>query len=288
MATTDEQRIERRRRGTGAAVTLGGLAVLAAAGVTVWSWRSELPDPVASHWGAGGRPDGFSSVGGIAGVLLGMGAGLVLLFGGATWGLGRSAVNRRIGAGATTWVSLFLSTLLVGTLSVQRGLSDARETPGVGGVLLAAGIGSMVISVIVAIAVPGDPRVPTTEPVATDAPRALLADGDQTVWTGRCRGFVVTVDREGLTVRSVLRWPRYRVPLDEVVRADVTHVSPLRDFGGWGWRVGRDGRVGVVLRRGEALQVTRTARRSIVVTVDGAATAAGVLNALVDRSRPRH
>jgi hypothetical protein len=97
--------------------------------------------------------------------------------------------------------------------------------------------------------------------------------------------YAVRVDREGLTVRSVFGWPRYRVPLDEVVRADVTEVSPLREFGGWGWRVGRGGQVGVVLRKGQALAVTRTGGRCFVLTVDDAATAAGVLNALADRHR---
>jgi hypothetical protein len=59
----------------------------------------------------------------------------------------------------------------------------------------------------------------------------------------------------------------------------------MRDFGGWGWRVGRGGRVGVVTRKGEGLLVERTGGRSIVVTVDGAAGAAGLLNALADRER---
>jgi hypothetical protein len=97
--------------------------------------------------------------------------------------------------------------------------------------------------------------------------------------------FVVRIDRDGLTVRSALGWPRYRVPLDEVVRADVTQVSPMKEFGGWGWRVGRDGRVGVVTRKGETLLVERTGGRSIVVTIDDAATGAGLLNSLADRSR---
>jgi hypothetical protein len=96
---------------------------------------------------------------------------------------------------------------------------------------------------------------------------------------------VVRVDDGGVTIRSGLGWPRTRVPLDEIVRADVTEVRPLRDFGGWGWRVGRGGRVGIALRRGESLLIERTGGRSIVVTVDGAAVAAGVVNALADRAR---
>jgi hypothetical protein len=96
---------------------------------------------------------------------------------------------------------------------------------------------------------------------------------------------VVSVDDDGVTIRSPLGWPRIRIPLDEVVRADVTEVRPLRDFGGWGWRVGWHGRVGVVLRRGESLLIERTGGRSVVVTVDDAPTAAGTINALADRVR---
>jgi hypothetical protein len=97
--------------------------------------------------------------------------------------------------------------------------------------------------------------------------------------------WIVRVDSSGLTIRSTLGWPRVRVPLDEVVRADVIEVRPLRDYGGWGLRVGSRGRVGVILRSGEALLVQRTGGRSVAVTVDGAATAAGVLNTLADHAR---
>ena len=62
-------------------------------------------------------------------------------------------------------------------------------------------------------------------------------------------------------------------------------VSPFAEFGGWGYRVGRGGRVGIVLRSGPALQVERTGGRSLVVTVDDAATGAALLNTLAARAR---
>ena len=95
----------------------------------------------------------------------------------------------------------------------------------------------------------------------------------------------VTVDRTGLTARSPLGWPRYHVPLDEVVGVAVVQVRPFGDFGGWGVRVGAGGRVGYVLRRGEALEVERTGGRRFVVTVDDAATGAALLATLADRER---
>lgn len=97
--------------------------------------------------------------------------------------------------------------------------------------------------------------------------------------------FTVTVDRRGLTVRSAVGWPRFVVPLDEVLKAEVVSVRPLPEFGGWGYRVGRGGRVGVVLRTGDGLQVERTGGRSFVVTVDDAATGAALLNTLAARER---
>jgi hypothetical protein len=324
---TVEQRTRRRRRLTGGVVTVGGLLILVAAAGVAWSWREQLPDPVASHWGLGGNPNGFSSLGGMLGVLLGIGGALVLAFGGITWALGQSSVSRRIGAAATVWVAFFLSIVVLGSLAVQRGLSDARDVGPIDTVLLAAILGPILPTIIAAVLVPGDLRQPTTAAVAADAPRVRLVDGERAAWIGRAgtpvaffvavpvilvgavvavltrawallivdavvvaalltlTTFVVRADRTGLTVRSAVGWPRYRVPLDEVVRADVTQVAPLKDFGGWGWRVGRDGRVGVVLRKGDALLVERTGGRSIVVTVDGPATAAGLLNTLADRAR---
>lgn len=97
----------------------------------------------------------------------------------------------------------------------------------------------------------------------------------------------VVVDHTGLTVRPLISRPRTRVPLDEVVSAEVTAVSPLKDFGGWGYRVGSEGRVGVVVRTGEAICVHQTGGRALVVTVDDAATGAALLNTLADRARRR-
>ncbi|MFI0264633.1 DUF1648 domain-containing protein [Streptomyces sp. NPDC017056] len=95
----------------------------------------------------------------------------------------------------------------------------------------------------------------------------------------------VTVDRHGLTVASPLvSRPRLRIPLGRVAEAGTQQVSPLRDFGGWGYRIW-SGRSGIVLRSGEALALRLADGRVFVVTVDDAATAAALLNALAGRSR---
>ncbi|WP_193598342.1 DUF1648 domain-containing protein [Microbacterium sp. YJN-G] len=95
--------------------------------------------------------------------------------------------------------------------------------------------------------------------------------------------FRVTVSEAGLRVRSLVGWPDTRIPLEFVAAVTVVPLDPFAEFGGWGWRHSLDGRRGVVLRRGDALQITGSDGRVFVVTVDGADEAAAVLLALKDR-----
>ncbi|MDT0156591.1 hypothetical protein Q9R19_03015 [Microbacterium sp. ARD32] len=92
--------------------------------------------------------------------------------------------------------------------------------------------------------------------------------------------FRVRVNADGLRVRSLLGWPDTRIPLDRIDRVETVQLDPFREFGGWGWRLALDGRRGVVLRAGAALQVTQTDGRVFVVTVDGASAAAATLETL--------
>ena len=102
-----------------------------------------------------------------------------------------------------------------------------------------------------------------------------------------CTTFVfrVRVDRAGLTVRSAIGVPRFRIALDDIAEVGVTSVNPTAEFGGWGIRIGLDGRFGIVLHSGEALQVARRDGRIFVVTVDDAATAAALLEAMIGMTR---
>lgn len=91
----------------------------------------------------------------------------------------------------------------------------------------------------------------------------------------------VSADRRGFLVQGVFGWPRKLIALDGIRSVQVIDVHPTRDFGGWGWRWGGNGRSGVILRAGEAIEVTQSNGKRFVVTVDDAATGAGVLAALV-------
>lgn len=97
--------------------------------------------------------------------------------------------------------------------------------------------------------------------------------------------FHVRVDDSGLRVDSVLGIPRFHVPLAQVASAALVYVNPMGEFGGWGIRWSLDGRFGVVLRTGEAIEVTRVNGKRFVVTVDDAATGAALLEALAVRAR---
>jgi hypothetical protein len=96
--------------------------------------------------------------------------------------------------------------------------------------------------------------------------------------------FRVRVGPDGLLVRSMVGFPRVHVPLDDVVSVRAVDCNPFGEFGGFGWRLGLDGRTGIVLRRGPAIEVERRGRRPLVVTVDGAAVGAAVLRAYLDRT----
>ncbi|MEW1687823.1 DUF1648 domain-containing protein [Streptomyces sp. NPDC091265] len=97
----------------------------------------------------------------------------------------------------------------------------------------------------------------------------------------------VSVDRRGITVSGVLPWPRIRVPLDRIETATSRNVNALAEYGGWGYRV-RAGRTGVVIRSGEGLVARLSGGRDFAVTVDDSATAAALLNTLIDQRRTEH
>ncbi|KAA9130644.1 hypothetical protein [Microbacterium caowuchunii] len=95
--------------------------------------------------------------------------------------------------------------------------------------------------------------------------------------------FRVRADERGLRVASLLGVPPFQVPLTDVAAAARVTIEPMGEFGGWGMRVGPGGRFGVLLRRGEAIEVTRRSGKRFVVTVGDAGTGAALLEALRER-----
>lgn len=97
----------------------------------------------------------------------------------------------------------------------------------------------------------------------------------------------VAVDRRGITVSGMLPWPRVRVPLDRIETAASRDIKPLTEYGGWGYRI-RPGRTGVMIRSGEGIVARLADGRDFAVTVDDSATAAALLNTLIDQRRTEH
>lgn len=94
--------------------------------------------------------------------------------------------------------------------------------------------------------------------------------------------FRVSIGPAGLSVRGALGWPRTHLRLDEIASVQVREVNGFAEFGGWGWRARPDA-TGIVLRNGQAIWVKRHKGRDLVVTVNDAPVAAGVLQAQLDQ-----
>ncbi|MRG61176.1 DUF1648 domain-containing protein [Agromyces sp. CFH 90414] len=97
-------------------------------------------------------------------------------------------------------------------------------------------------------------------------------------------GVRVTVDRRGLTARTLLGLRLTQVPLADVVSASDVEVLP-GEFGGWGFRYDLRGRRGIIMRGGPGIEVQRRDAAPLVVTVSDARTGAALLNALAAAAR---
>ena len=304
---------------------------LTAIGVAVSvAWIPEVPDPVVTHWGAGGA-DGFGPASTYIWLGIGVGLALPVLMAiitlgavGAHWG-GAARMMGALAAG----LSGFAVALTVGSLGIQRGLSDATQAPAIGGVVL---LSFATLIVVAGAAWVVQPRVRPEQGRTLEPRQAVrVSDGERVVWVGTTTmpraalvgigvlmfalvvlavfmfssgvagwwvvavavivvgaalsttaAFRVRITPEGLSVRSLTGWPRTMIPLGQIDSARAADISPFGEFGGWGWRIAVDGRSGIVMRRGAAIEVTRRDRRSFIITIDGAEEAAALLQAYVD------
>lgn len=116
-------------------------AVVAAAVALQVAWIDELPDPVATHWGPSGAPDGFGSPMNTILLTAVIGLGLPALVMAMTLPMlkrgARGATFRFMGAFALG-MATFAGVLDAWLLGMQRGLEDASTGPGVGWAMIAA------------------------------------------------------------------------------------------------------------------------------------------------------
>ena len=276
---------------------------------------SRLPDPTATHWGPNGIPDGNMPLAVVPFLTVGIvGAGLLTtsLF---RWE-GRPTAEAVAMVGLMGAIGLSLNTSLV-LLNLDAVAWDQAESFGwlhLGAVLVAG-----VLGVLLGYQV-GKRWYP---PPKRDDERALaavidVADGEMVSWTGKTTvrwplalvggvGFVflimpgwwkligvlffalaflfsavyVTVNDRGLEVRLGGQVRVKRVSLQEMASVDAIDLEPAR-WGGWGYRVA-PGRTAIVLRRGDAIEITYPNDRQFAVTVDDAATGSALLNGLLVR-----
>jgi hypothetical protein len=93
------------------------------------------------------------------------------------------------------------------------------------------------------------------------------------------------VDDRGLSIAfGPWRLPRMRVPLERIRSARTIDIEPLAN-GGWGYRGSLSifGRAAVIVRRGEGLELRLDRDQVLIVSVDDARTAAGLINDLAAR-----
>lgn len=251
------------------------LSLLVLALVPLLLFRERLPEPIATHWAAGGRPNGSMSFN----VLM----GFQLLFVGipatALATLGRREPVYRGEISLAAAVSSFAASLMavVSWFVVSANL-DVREwsqadTIGTAKLGIAFATG-MAIAIVASKLARSIERDEVREPVV---PRLGLAAGSRGIWIGTARskwatpivigsvgaGLVlalnsnpgtglflllpalavfpwtsirVIADRHGIHMSyGAFGWPAKRIPLADIRQASSVHVVPMQR-GGWGYR----------------------------------------------------
>ncbi|MFD8281523.1 hypothetical protein ACFV47_20325 [Streptomyces solisilvae] len=287
--------------------------------------RDRLPDPLATHFGPGGEADGFTGTGAFLSVATAvlLGSGLLTLM--PMLRLNKELRAQRfavtLGYGLSGLLGYAFASLLFANADATRASRVSQPLWQLGVAFAVAAVMGALGWLIAG----RDPASATGPGDRAAAPRLPLARGEVATWTrsvgspvllavgagttllgavltsvgpgsatwlivigvistalARCR---VTVDRRGL---AVVPWfaprPRMRIPLDRIERATSREAGAL-SLGGWGYRI-RGGGSALVFRSGDALFLTLTTGREFAVTVDDAATAAALLNTLIERDRP--
>ncbi|WP_399084436.1 DUF1648 domain-containing protein [Streptomyces sp. BBFR2] len=285
-----------------------------------------LPDPLATHFGASGAADGFTPARGfLLGTvltLLVLGAGCAVL---TRVRRLAQAVPWVLALGWSLAALLAVPACMTLLANAEAGRADAVRVP-LWEVLLVVAAGLLAAAVGLWLGGPiprarprppgpqGAPRLAlgaeesagwtrtTGSPLLAvvglltccaglylafvAGPFAGLALGAAGALTGALASVRVTVDRRGLALApALLPYAFRRIPLDRVTEATSRDIDPFAEFGGWGYRFRAHGS-GLVLRSGEGIALRLRGGREFVVTVDDAATAAALLNTLLDRARP--
>ena len=276
-------------------------------------WWNELPSPMAVHWDFGGDPNG--SMPPLVLLIL-----LIGIYVAVHWAVIR-VLQRTPYEGPSFVAGLFGIGGLLATVSwlsvlANRGQQTWESSSGVGFVeiLIAVGIG-LILGLVGWLLAGG--RSVERQPPATSVPTLDLAQPGSAIWSSRGNGPILQVIGVVLLVIGLATWgwttlvlvalaafvlvfaevrttvaqrgvvvslgwlgvPSWTVPMEAIERAEVERVNPMA-YGGWGYRL-RPGVAAIVTRGGESLRLVRPDKADLVLTVDDAATGAGVINSML-------
>lgn len=278
---------------------------------------SDLPNPMAIHWGPGGEPDGSAPP-------------LVLVLGLVAVVIAIIVAIRRVVAETPGEAPSFVAGLYaIGALLVTVAWATVLANRNAATWDAASSVGwlDMLFAILVAVgagtlgwlASGGSAAVVARDP--GHAPTADVADPENAVWSGRGYGKLTTLIGIVIIVIGLVVWkipglvlvvvglvalmfavvrvtvsgggvvvslgwwgfPVWKIPFDAIERAEVEQVLPMA-YGGWGYRL-RPGVRATITRGGEAVRLRRHDRPDLVYTVDDAATGAGLINAIVGARR---
>jgi hypothetical protein len=303
----------------GVVVPVAWVAIAIIAFAATWA---RLPDPLATHWGLSGAPNGAMPR--ISALAVFGGASLLAAIG------ARVAMYRDHGiaqlAGGATFTGVLFATLAVVTVRANFDAARWQDAHAVGLplVLACCGVAGVVAALATRAARALEPSR-TTTPLAR--PTIGLGATERAVWTASAKNgalfvaaFVVAVaavvtwasggsrlvvvslaaaaivasaltevrvrvdDRKVTIAFGPLGFPRIRVAVDRITHAATTTVRPM-EHGGWGYRGSLTalGRAAVVVRGGEGLRLDLRGDKTMVITIDDAETGAGLINDLVAR-----
>jgi hypothetical protein len=273
-----------------------------------------LPNPMATHWGLDGRPNGSMSQSVVP--LLTVGLMLIaLLITGVFTRQGRPSAEAVALAGVFGGIAISLNVSVVILNAGASSWEDAADFDWwhILMVLVGAGVFGTIGYLL------GKRWYPPPVIANVEAPAAVIEPGESVFWEGTVRvrwplmlialgllpiiywpgwGWLIgafflllailmmrvdaVVDDDGLTVKLGGFLPVRRYAVEKLRAARAIDLDPTA-WGGWGWRATPSASA-IVLRRGDAIELTLKTDRRFAVTVDDAATGAALLNGLVVRA----
>ncbi len=203
------------------------------------AWLPQLPDPIAIHWGQGG-PDGFGAPWSSLALTAGLAVGLTAMFAGflATARGAAPTVTHKLLAVLSLVTALFVGGTVTASVAVQRGLDDARDAPGIDGLLGLALLGSLLVGVVAWFMLPKAVRTGTD---ATPARPVTLVPGERSAWIATTRvptgalaailgglGIVLAAAVFAIAISDGALWPIAIAPLLLLVLASIGTVWRVR------------------------------------------------------------